>query len=344
MLFAGLPVKPPYPVMDAQLVAELPEGPDWQYEPKWDGFRCLAFRDREDLELQAKSGKTLARYFPEVVEMLKSLRAARFVLDSELVISVKGELSFEALQLRLHPAASRVQKLAKAYPATMMVFDLLVDGKGRPLLAAPLKKRRTALEDFVSRFAGKEKGIQLSPAAVDMNTALAWFRAAGPSLDGVVAKRLDMGYRSGDRTGMVKYKNIRSADCVVGGFRYLAGKKLVGSLLLGLYGDDGLLHHVGYTSSIKDADRRAVTKKLEAIRRPPGFTGRSPGGQSRWSAERSAEWESVKPKLVVEVMFDHFTGGRFRHGTKFMRWRPDKAPEQCTFEQLMQSPLSADLR
>ncbi len=330
----ALPIKPPYPVMDAELVPELPRGKDWQYEPKWDGFRCLAFRSGETIELQSKSGKPLARYFPDIVAMLKSLSARRFVIDSELVIPVGGGTSFEELQLRLHPAASRVQKLAAAHPAVMIAFDLLVDETGRSLAAEPLKERRKALERFHADFAKGVERLRLSPATTNVKQAQEWLRRAGASLDGIVAKRLDFGYRSGERTGMVKYKVIRTVDCVVGGFRYLEGTKLVGSLLLGLYGDDGLLHHVGFMSAIKDGDRKALTAKLERLRRAPGFTGRSPGGPSRWSTERTGEWEPLKPVLVVEVAYDQYTGGRFRHGTKFMRWRPDKAPAQCKFDQV----------
>jgi ATP-dependent DNA ligase len=338
-----LPIQPPYPVMDAQLVDAVPEGPQWQYEPKWDGFRCLAFRDGEKVELQAKSGKPLTRYFPDIVEVLRSVSAPRFVVDSEMVIPVGEELSFEQLQLRLHPAESRVRKLSAQYPATIILFDLLVDAKGKSLVAIPLMERRKRLEDFHARFGRGIERLRLSPATTDLKQARDWLRQVGSALDGIIAKRLDFNYRSGDRSGMVKYKNIRSADCVVGGFRYLQGKKLVGSLLLGLYEDDGLLHHVGYTSSIKDVDRNNLTRKLEALRQPPGFTGRSPGGPSRWSTERSGEWEPLKPKLVVEVMYDHFTGGRFRHGTKFIRWRPDKAPRQCRMDQLQRKSLKTFL-
>ncbi len=330
----ALPIRPPYPVMDAELVPELPRGGEWQYEPKWDGFRCLAFRSGETVELQSKSGKPLGRYFPDIVAMLGSLKARRFVIDSELVIPVDGGTSFEELQLRLHPAASRVRKLAEAHPAVMIAFDLLVDAAGRSIVTEPLKKRRKALERFHADFAKGVGQLRLSPATTDVKQAQEWLRRAGASLDGIVAKRLDLGYRSGERTGMVKYKVIRSVDCVVGGFRYLEGKKAVGSLLLGLYGEDGLLHHVGYTSSIKDEDRKALTTRLERLRQPPGFTGRAPGGPSRWSTERTGEWEPLKPVLVVEVAYDQFTGGRFRHGTRFMRWRPDKAPTQCKFDQL----------
>jgi ATP-dependent DNA ligase len=329
-----LPIQPPYPVMDAQLVDRLPLGPDWQYEPKWDGFRCLAFRDGDQVELQAKSGKSLTRYFPDVAAMLISLAAPLFVIDSELIIPVGGALSFDELQLRLHPAESRVLKLAREHPAIMVAFDLLVDEEGQPLTKMALAQRRIALDHFHGNYATGASGLRLSAATRDVEEAREWFRRAGTDLDGIVAKRLDIDYRSGERTGMVKFKNIRSADCVVGGFRYGEGRNLVGSLLLGLYDDDGLLHHVGYTSSIKEADRPEITAKLEALRAAPGFTGRSPGGPSRWSTERSGEWEPLKAELVVEVEYDHFSGGRFRHGTRLMRWRPDKAPRQCTFDQL----------
>jgi ATP-dependent DNA ligase len=329
--------------MDAEPVPRLPRGGAWQYEPKWDGFRCLAFRGRETVELQAKSGKLLTRFFPDIVSLLRSVPASRFVIDSELVIPVGGGLSFEELQLRLHPAASRVRRLAAARPATMVAFDLLVDEAGRLLTAKPLRERRKALERFHAKFAKALDRLRLSPATADPERALEWLRRAGPSLDGIVAKRLDMDYRSGERTGMVKFKTIRSADCVVGGFRYLQGAKAVGSLLLGLYGDDGLLHHVGFTSSIRDEDRGALTGRLERLRRPPGFTGRAPGGPSRWSSGRSGDWEPLKPVLVAEVAYDQFTGGRFRHGTKFLRWRPDKDPRQCRFDQVERRPAAGFL-
>jgi ATP-dependent DNA ligase len=329
-----LPIRPPYPVMDAQLVERIPVGPQWVYEPKWDGFRCLAFRDGDEIELQAKSGKSLSRFFPDIVSMLGVLDASVFVIDSELVIPVSGSLSFEELQLRLHPAESRVGRLAAEHPATMIAFDLLVDDQGRLLTTMALRERRKALELFHGTFDRGASRFRLSPTTVSVDEAQEWLRKAGTDLDGIVAKRLDVGYRSGERSGMVKYKNIRSADCVVGGFRYAEGRSLVGSLLLGLYGHDSLLHHVGYTSSIRETERVEITARLEALRGGPGFTGRSPGGPSRWSSERSAEWEALKPELVVEVEYDHFSGGRFRHGTHLMRWRPDKAASQCTFDQI----------
>ena len=328
-----LPIKPPLPPMEARSVDQLPVGPEWQYEPKWDGFRCIAFRDGADVYLQSKAGQPLARYFPDVVEAVAKLPAGRFVLDGELAIPVGGKLSFDELQLRLHPAASRVKKLAAAHPALLIVFDLLAE-QSTSLLPQPLSKRRGAVEKFAKTNFKSKDTVRLSPATTDLAKAKKWFDKTGSDLDGVIAKRLDAAYASGERTAVVKVKNIRTADCVVGGFRYATAGKVIGSLLLGLYDDDGLLHHVGFTSAFKTADRRALTKKFEALRKPPGFTGSAPGGPSRWSTERTGEWEPVNPKIVVEVTYDHFTGGRFRHGTKIVRWRPDKAPKQCTMDQV----------
>jgi len=262
------------------------------------------------------------------------LAAKKLVLDGELVIDVDGRFSFDELQLRLHPAASRVQKLAAGHPATFVVFDLLENDAGKSLLKAPLHERRIALEKFATKNLKSAKAIKLSPATTSLLQAKKWFKKAGGNLDGVIAKRLDLPYAPGERTAMMKVKNIRTADCVVGGFRYASGSKLIGSLLLGLYDDAGLLHHVGFTSAFKTSDKRALTKKFEALRKPPGFTGNAPGGPSRWSTERSGEWEPVDPKVVVEVTYDHFTGDRFRHGTKIVRWRKDKAPKQCTLDQV----------
>jgi ATP-dependent DNA ligase len=326
--------------MEAQPATELPTGPDWQYEPKWDGFRCIAFRDRDQVDLISKSGKPLTRYFPELVSELSSLKATKFVLDGEIVIPVDGTLSFDSLLMRIHPAASRIKKLSESTPATFIVFDLLVDDGGRSLVEEPLRERRRALEQFAKRYLKKNHSIRLSPVTHDLEAARKWFHM-GVALDGVVAKRQDLPYQSGERTGMQKIKKQRTADCVVGGFRYLAGKPLVGSLLLGLYDKEGKLDHVGFTSSIQNKDRAALTKKLKGMISPPGFTGKAPGGPSRWSDKRSAEWEPVAPKLVAEVQFDHFTGGRFRHGTKFLRWRPDKDPETCTLKQVERENASA---
>ena len=325
--------------MEALSAEKLPTGAEWQYEPKWDGFRCLAFRDGSEIELQSKSGQPLGRYFPDVAQALGNLAARKFVLDGELVVPVEGDLSFNELQLRLHPAASRVKMLMERHPAVYLVFDLLTGD----LPACPLRERRKKLEEFAEKYLADSKAIRLSPATLELRDARRWLRTMGGGLDGIIAKNLDAPYEAGERTGaMQKIKDLRTADCVVGGFRYASAGKVVGSLLLGLYGEDGLLHHVGFTSSIPAAERSALTRKLEALRKPPGFTGKSPGGPSRWSTERSGEFEPLAPKLVVEVQYDHFTGGRFRHGTKLLRWRPDKAPEQCRMSQVeheSRSPL-----
>lgn len=326
-------LKPPIPPMEARPVEEIPTGEGWQYEPKWDGFRCLMFRDRNNVFLQSKNGQPLARYFPDVADSVSQLREQEFVLDGELVIPVSGALSFDDLQLRLHPAASRVQKLAKAHPATYIVFDLL-GGDAKSYVKQPLGERRQVLELFARSNFKSAKHVRLSPATTDLRIANEWFKKTGGDLDGIIAKRLEAAYASGERTAAVKIKQIRTADCVIGGFRYATGAHVIGSLLLGLYDDDGLLHHVGFTSAFTKEQRRELTKKFEGMRKPPGFTGNAPGGPSRWSTERTGEWEPVVPKVVVEVAYDHFTGGRFRHGTKIVRWRRDKDPRQCTLDQV----------
>ena len=336
-----LALRPPFPPMEALSVDQIPAGEEWQYEPKWDGFRCLVFRDRNKVELQSKSGQSLTRYFPELVEAVRGVKAATFVLDGEIVVPVDKAFSFDALLQRIHSAQRRVQTLAVQTPALLVVFDLLVGPDGRPLIDRPLLQRRQALEAFARKSLRDVKGIRLSPATGKLSEAKRWLARVGATLDGIIAKRRDLAYRSGDRTGMQKIKNYRSADCVVGGFRYNEGKPVVGSLLLGLYDDAGLLHHVGFTSTIKREEKPALTSKLEKLIAPPGFTGNAPGGPSRWSTKRSSEWQPLKPKLVVEVCYDHFTGDRFRHGTKLMRWRPDKSPKQCTMGQVKQK--KADL-
>jgi ATP-dependent DNA ligase len=328
------PLKRPLPPMEALSVEEIPTGTQWQYEPKWDGFRCLAFRDGDRVELQSKSGQPLARYFPEMVESLLQLKAKQFILDGEIVVPIAGRLSFDELLMRIHPAASRVQKLAAEHPATYIVFDLLATDKGKSLLNEPLADRRPQLETFAKRFFKNTPDIRLSPATTRLAQAKKWLGASGGNLDGIIAKRLDLPYRSGKRDGMQKIKRRRTADCVVGGFRYAERGKVIGSLLLGLYDDEGLLHHVGFTSSFKAADRKKITKLVEPLIKPPGFTGRAPGGPSRWNTKRSTKWQPLKPKLVVEVEYDHFTGDRFRHGTHLLRWRPEKAPKQCTLDQV----------
>jgi ATP-dependent DNA ligase len=338
--FNGLAIKPGLPPMEAKLVDALPEGEGWRFEPKWDGFRCLAFRDGEQVELQSKAGKPLGRYFPEVVAVIRSLQAERFVLDGELIIPVGDTLSFDALQMRLHPAESRIRKLAAETPAQLMLFDCLAAADGTSLVEQPLAARRDALE----RLHGAEDAVSLllSPYTDERDQAQAWLDQVGSALDGVVAKRADGCYEAGERA-MLKIKCMRTADCVVGGFRYAQKQREVGSLLLGLYNDEGKLDHVGFTSAISAEERPALTRRLEALVEAPGFSGNAPGGPSRWSTERSGDWQPLRPELVAEVRYDHVTANRFRHGTKFLRWRPDKAPEQCRFNQLRHEAAPAEL-
>jgi ATP-dependent DNA ligase len=322
--------------MEARSVEEIPTGDGWQYEPKWDGFRCLVFRNKGKVDLQSKSGRSLTRYFPHLVEAILEVKADKFVIDGEIVVPHDGAFSFDDLLQRIHPAQSRVKRLAAETPALLIVFDLLADADGQPLTHLPLRERRRKLEAFAHRYLRNKTRIRLSPTTTRLSEAKAWLKDVGATLDGIIAKRCDLDYRSGERNGMQKVKNYRSADCVVGGFRYNEGKPVVGSLLLGLYDDDGLLHHVGFTSTIPSSDKTALTRKLKKLIAPPGFTGNAPGGPSRWSTGRSAQWQPMKPELVVEVRYDHFTGRRFRHGTKLLRWRPDKSPRQCTMDQVMQ--------
>jgi len=367
-----LAIQPPYPPAEAKAVTKIPAEAGWLYEPKWDGFRCLAFRNGDEVVLQSKAGQPLGRYFPEIVEVLRELPARNFVMDGEIVIfensraresSARGGksartrvepshealedfaqgLDFDALLQRIHPAASRIKRLAAETPATYLVFDLLVNDRGKRLTDEPLSARRMALQGFAENFRGNDR-VYLSPATSDFETAQRWMQqGAASGLDGVVAKRLDCEYTSGERTGMVKVKRIRTADCVVGGFRWAQKGGEVGSLLLGLYNKAGQLDHVGFSSSFNREDR----KKLKAIVTPliakgdelhsgkAGFTGKAPGGPSRWAApDRNTEWFPLKHKLVGEFQFDHFSGGRFRHGTKFLRWRPEKKPEQCGIDQV----------
>ena len=338
-----LPVATGYAPMEAGTAREIPFGAEWEYEPKWDGFRCLAFRDGEEISIMSKAGQPLARYFPEIEAALAALHARKFVLDGELIVTEKRTLNFDALLQRIHPAESRIRKLAKETPATLIVFDLLVNERGMDLTGRVLDERRSELEHFAEKYFAGQDRIRLSPRTRDFEIAKRWFqRMAGP-LDGIIAKRVDHAYGSGERKSMLKIKNLRTADCVVGGFRYGSKDRLVGSLLLGLYDDEGLLNHVGFTSGLAIADKPALTKQLESLIKPPGFTGSKPGGPSRWSTERSTEWEPLAPKLVAEVQYDHFTGDRFRHGTGLLRWRPEKRPKECTIQQVRresESPLT----
>jgi ATP-dependent DNA ligase len=361
-----LPLQPPYPPAEARSVKDLPHEPNWLYEPKWDGFRCLAFRNGNEIVLQSKAGQPLGRYFPEIIAALHALPARKFVLDGELVIRHGATLDFDALLQRIHPAASRIQRLSQETPATYMLFDLLLDAKAKALTAQALSTRRKALDKFAAENlhartsaktprsksetpnpADPRHQILLSPASSDLATAKKWMRdGAASGWDGVVAKLLDSDYKSGERTGMVKIKRIRTADCVVGGFRWAHKGGEVGSLLLGLYNHRGQLDHIGFSSSFTRDDR----KKLKAILKPlivkdasqGGFTGKAPGGPSRWTRDdRDTEWVPLQPKLVGEFQYDHFSGNRFRHGTKFLRWRPEKKPEQCRMEQVTQRKLKA---
>ncbi len=326
--------------MEARSVEEIPRGPQWQYEPKWDGFRCLLARSRDAAAMRSKSGQDLARYFPEIAAAAVALRETDYVLDGELVIPTADGLSFDDLLQRIHPAESRIKRLAAETPALFIAFDLLMRD-GLDLAGMTLSDRRRELADFAKKHFAQSR-FRLSPASTKLTDAEKWLKTNSGGTDGVIAKRLDLPYQAGNREGMRKIKMHRTADCVIGGFRYgersrPAAKRLVGSLLLGLYDSEGLLHHVGFTSAIKTAEKVDLTDKLEKITAVRSFTGNAPGGPSRWSTKRSTEWVPVRPKLVIEVSYDHFSGGRFRHGTTIVRWRPDKKPKQCTMEQIMPS-------
>jgi ATP-dependent DNA ligase len=331
--------------MLAKLTDELPEGDGWLYEPKWDGFRALVFRDGADVYLQSRDCKPLNRYFPEIVEPLKTNLPERCVLDGELVIAGEGGLDFDALLLRIHPAASRVKMLAERAPSSFVAFDLLWLGE-RDLRAAPQAERRASLE---AALASARPPIFLTPATRDRAIAAEWFsRFEGAGLDGVMAKRLDDGYHEDKRT-MLKIKHQRTADCVVAGFRWHKNGPgtMIGSLLLGLYDKSNTLHHVGITSSFTATRRKELVAELEPYRREAlrdhpwrewasaMFEGqRMPGAGSRWNRGKDMSWEPLRPELVCEVAYDHLQGDRFRHATTFQRWRPDKTPDACTYEQL----------
>jgi ATP-dependent DNA ligase len=316
--------------MEAKLVEQLPDDTGWQFEPKWDGFRALVLRDGDRIELVSKSGKPLARYFPEIVDLIAGLPDRRLLLDGELILPVDDVLSFDALQARLHPAASRIARLSTETPAQLMLFDCLYRGN-EDLREAPLTLRRAALERFHA--ASTRPGLLLSPCTPDRAVAADWLARSGGALDGVVAKRLDEPYRHGERA-MLKVKQHRTADCVVGGIRRVKAGDGVASLLLGLYDAEGQLHHVGFTSAIPAAERQVLAAKVAPLLGGSGFTGKAPGGPSRWNRGEESPWEPLRPELVVEVLYDQVTTDRFRHGTAILRWRPDKAAEQCTLDQL----------
>lgn len=327
-----LPLTPPYPPMEAKRVAKIPAGDTWLFEPKWDGFRAIVFRSGDTVAIQSKAGQPLARYFPELVEAFLALKEKQFILDGEIVVPVEGVLSFDDLLQRIHPAEKRIRKLAAETPANYYSFDILAL-KSRTFNELAIEERREKLEAFFESV--EHPLIHLSPATTERKVANDWFNKFGSlGLDGVMAKRLGEPYHSGDREGMVKVKHLKTADCVVGGFRYGEGTSSVGSLLLGLYDDENRLVYIGHTSSIKKSDRDDLTKQLEQMKSENHFQVRVPGGPSRWATERSGEWEPVRPELVCEVEYDYFSQGRFRHGSKFLRWRPEKKPEQCTIEQV----------
>jgi len=328
-------------VMEARSVDQIPSGEMWQYEPKWDGFRCILAREGAATYMVSKSGQDLCRYFPEIAQWALTFAAKVFVLDGELVVPDGKQFSFDRLLQRIHPAASRVSKLACETPALFLAFDLLQDGR-RELAFEPLPVRRAALEVFAKKNFGSAP-FCLSPTSTKLAQAQRWLKAAGGGSDGVIAKRRDLPYQFGNRGGMQKIKRVRSADCVIGGFRYgerrVSGRRVAASLLLGLYDDRRMLHHVGFTSALTNAEKPGLTDRLEEIATDNSFSGNSPGGPSRWSTKRSASWVPVKPRFVVEISYDHFTGGRFRHGTTILRWRPDKKPAQCNFVQLEQKAI-----
>lgn len=317
--------------MEAETVDELPPGDQWQFEPKWDGFRCIAFRDGQRVELQSRRQKPLGRYFPDLVGALAALPVRRFALDGEILIFAEGEPSFEALQLRLHPAASRVAKLAAEQPATFMAFDLLADGAGKSLLSRPLIQRRACLEELFEAIDPDLATVMLSPATTDRDLAAGWLSDIGHGLDGIVAKRLDEPYRPGERA-MVKYKLWKTFDCVVAGVYFKRPGTAIDSLLLGLYDRDGLLHYVGRIP-VGGPDPEIERRIRPLIGGELAFTGRAPGGASRWTG-RERKPVPVRPEQVAEVEADHITDAYMRHGARLMRWRDDKPPRHCNMDQI----------
>ncbi len=341
----NLPFEPPVPHMLAKAAAAIPTGDGWLYEPKWDGFRCLVFFDGDAVYLQSRDLKPLGRYFPELETGLKAALPSAAVIDGEIVIAGEHGLDFEALQMRIHPTASRVSLLAAATPAAFVAFDLLA-AVGDDLRQAPLRERRLRLATFLAKVAPP---VFVTPATADAALVAAWFEGAG--LDGVIAKRLDDVYRPGARS-MVKIKHLRTVDCVVGGFRWNRGEegRSVGSLLLGLYDADGVFHHVGHTSSFKAAAKRELVALLAPYLSEAGGDGfgggRTPGGPSRWTGGRDMSWLRLRPELVCEVTFDYLQGSstgsgrspRFRHAATFRHSRPDKPARECGFDQIATTP------
>jgi ATP-dependent DNA ligase len=348
-----LPFDPPLSPMLSSSADALPEGEGWQFEPKWDGFRTLVFRDGDEIVLQSRDSRPMNRYFPELVEPLLASLPERSVVDGEVVIVGPNGLDFEALLLRIHPAESRVKMLATQSPASYVAWDLLAL-EDKDLRDAPLAARRERLEQVLGEAAPP---VHLSPATSDRALAEDWFRRfEGAGLDGVMAKRLEAPYRAGERT-MIKIKHARTADCVVAGFRWHKNGRgtMVGSLLLGLYDDAGTLHHVGVSAAFKESVRRQLVEELAPLRENAleGHPWRDwaaaqqeanekmqrlPGATSRWNRGKDLSWEALRPERVVEVAYDHMQGDRFRHGAQFVRWRPDKRPEDCRYDQLEVTP------
>jgi ATP-dependent DNA ligase len=325
--------------MEALLVEQLPDEPGWRFEPKWDGFRCLAVRKHADVRLWSRSGKPLERYFPEVQAMFGSLASTDVVLDGELVVATAKGLDFDALSQRLHPAESRIRKLAAETPALFIAFDLL-ELDGEDLRSRPLSARRERLTRFMN--ASRGPGLLLSPQTDRRESALGWLERTGGALDGVVAKKADQPYRPAERA-MLKVKHHRTADCVIGGFRFDTTGREVASLLLGLFGEDDRLHHIGFCSSFSAAQRRQWTADLMPSVGGEGFSGNRPDKPSRWARERSFEWQPLRPEHVIEVRYDQVTSGRLRHGARFLRRRPDKSPEHCRMDQLAPPLTPLDL-
>ncbi len=335
-----LPVVPPVSPMLAKLREAMPRGDGWLYEPKWDGFRAIVFRDGDEVAVTSRDTRPIDRYFPELLDPLRAALPDRCVVDGEIVVAGEDGLDFDALLLRIHPAASRIKMLAETVPSSFVAFDLLALGD-ESFMGAPLHERRARLEAALAGAPGAEparmhgREITLTPQTADPDEAAVWFDAfEAMGLDGVIAKESHIVYSPGART-MVKVKHKRTADCVVGGYRLSKAGDGVGSLLLGLYDPDGVLHYVGHTSSFKAAERRRLLEELRPLEGGTSFGGgRSPGGPSRWAAAADKTWVPLEPSLVCEVSFDHMQGERFRHAATFVRWRPEKKPEDCDFVQL----------
>jgi ATP-dependent DNA ligase len=326
----SLPFDPPLEPMLAKAAPEIPRDGSWRYEPKWDGFRAVVFRDGEHVHIASRNALALERYFPELIAPLQAALPDRCIVDGEVVIATEHGLDFDALQLRIHPAASRVRMLSEQTPASTVLFDLLALGDD-DLRERPLVERRSGLLEAVTT----SPIVGITPQTTDPDEATVWFtRYEGAGLDGVVAKDPNGTYRPGERR-WIKVKHLRTVDCVVGGYRLAKTGDGIGSLLLGLYDSAGALHHVGHTSSFDAAQRRAILKDVQPLVGGESFGhGRTPGGPSRWAREAETAWTSVRPELVCEVSFDHLQSGRFRHASRFLRWRPDKAPQSCDFDQL----------